>query len=545
MQLPAPVPMPLVTVGSITVEYQLGLVKDGAIQHLAGYLPGDDDSPIPTIFKDLQPGSKVNKSGLNLTAFPVVPNGTLPQKFANGRVKLHLCTTETCTAGRTGAVHLGEWAYREEGEEVDGGPLLRLLVAANVKGTVLPKSPVPDPKSKAKAVQFEMDGQSPATPKTTPAGPITSWCNTSGIPEVAEALAFNGVRAVDEVALMTDAQIEMLCKPLNLGSELRMKKAVTKLREKDQPATSPEPGSGWFEVHTGKEVPLSAMRGSDALVAEGKGVAFVKLSGRWVELHKPATSGPRTSHEAPELACENGPTQVFRRAGPLEELTSSARTLLRQVGGPGAVPTDLAEHDEPLASQLQATHQNGAHPGMSPMRWSRPYPTPDTVPRTTGAGCSPKQGRARWRCRLRSRCRAFRRHRSRRTGPTAGTCRFVRRCGRPAGRRRRTRTWPTAWRATSTWRRSPARSSHRSRRRRFSSGTWPRSGGPTSTPRIRRRRSISGRAPALVGVLRRTCGGKRASSASFRRASSPIRRAVCFRSGFFRGWRRAAAGASW
>jgi hypothetical protein len=62
--------MPLVTVGSVTVEYQLGLVKDGAIQHIAGYLPGDDDSPIPTIFKDLQPGTKVNKSGLNLTATP-------------------------------------------------------------------------------------------------------------------------------------------------------------------------------------------------------------------------------------------------------------------------------------------------------------------------------------------------------------------------------------------------------------------------------------------------------------------------------------------
>ena len=82
--------MPLVTVGSVTVEYQLGLVKDGAIQHIAGYLPGDDDSPIPTIFKDLQPGNKVNKSGLNLTATPFVPNGTLPQKFATGRVKLHL-----------------------------------------------------------------------------------------------------------------------------------------------------------------------------------------------------------------------------------------------------------------------------------------------------------------------------------------------------------------------------------------------------------------------------------------------------------------------
>ena len=62
--------MPLVTVGSVTVEYQLGLVKDGAIQHIAGYLSADDDSPIPTIFKDLQPGTKVNKSGLNLTAMP-------------------------------------------------------------------------------------------------------------------------------------------------------------------------------------------------------------------------------------------------------------------------------------------------------------------------------------------------------------------------------------------------------------------------------------------------------------------------------------------
>ena len=163
--------MPLVTVGSVTVEYQLGLVKDGAIQHIAGYLPGDDDSPIPTIFKDLQPGSKVNKSGLNLTAMPFVPNGTLPQKFATGRVKLHLCTTETCTAGKAGAYHLSEWAYREEGEEVDGEPLLRLLAAANVKGTVLPKSPVPDPKSKAQAVRFDLDGQSPATPKSTPAGP--------------------------------------------------------------------------------------------------------------------------------------------------------------------------------------------------------------------------------------------------------------------------------------------------------------------------------------------------------------------------------------
>ena len=118
--------------------------------------------------------------------------------------------------------------------------MLRLLVAAKVKGAVLPKSPVPDPKSKAKAVRFDMNGQSPATPKTTPAGPITSWCNTNGIPEVAEALAFHGVRAVGEIATMTDAQIETLCAPLDLGPLLRMKLAVKMLREKGQPAASPE-----------------------------------------------------------------------------------------------------------------------------------------------------------------------------------------------------------------------------------------------------------------------------------------------------------------
>ena len=179
-----------------------------------------------------------------------------------------------------------------------------------------PASSSPHPKAKASAVRFAMDGQSTVTPKATkPAGAIAKWCKANGIPEVAEAMAFSGVEAVEEAALMSDVQIEALCAGMSLGSCVRMKLAVKRLREKDQPAASPEPGSGWFEVHTGMEVPLSLMRGSDALVAEDKGVAFVQMSGRgWVELHKPATSGTRTSPEAPELARGNGPMQVFRRA---------------------------------------------------------------------------------------------------------------------------------------------------------------------------------------------------------------------------------------
>ena len=121
--------------------------------------------------------------------------------------------------------------------------------------------------------------------------------------------------------MLSDGQIEALCAGMSFGSCARLKIAARSLREKEQPAASPEPGSGWFEVHSGMEVPLSVMRGSDVLVAEGNGVAFAKMSGRWVELQKPASSGPRTSHEAPELARANGPTQVFHRAGSPEELT--------------------------------------------------------------------------------------------------------------------------------------------------------------------------------------------------------------------------------
>ena len=108
-------------------------------------------------------------------------------------------------------------------------------------------SPVPDPKAKANAVRFEMNGQSPATPMPTkPAGVLAKWCSAHDIPEVAEALAFNGVRAVGEVELMSDAQIETLCAGMGMDTQLRLKLAVEKLREQSAPPAQPvqEPGSG-------------------------------------------------------------------------------------------------------------------------------------------------------------------------------------------------------------------------------------------------------------------------------------------------------------
>ena len=56
-------------------------------------------------------------------------------------------------------------------------------------------------------------------------------------------MAFSGVVAVEEAAMMSDVQIEALCAGMSLGSSSRLKLAVKSLREKDQPAASPEPGS--------------------------------------------------------------------------------------------------------------------------------------------------------------------------------------------------------------------------------------------------------------------------------------------------------------
>ena len=121
--------MPTVTAGEVNVEYRLGLVRDGAIQHFAGYLPGDNDASIPAAFTDIQAGQagkKVTQKALNLTVIPHVPNGSVPEQYASGqRVQLHLCREQgQCKAGKTDALHEAEWAWLAEDEEGEGSPLM-------------------------------------------------------------------------------------------------------------------------------------------------------------------------------------------------------------------------------------------------------------------------------------------------------------------------------------------------------------------------------------------------------------------------------------
>ena len=56
----------------------------------------------------------------------------------------------------------------------------------------------------------------------SPPGAIAKWCSAHDISEVAESLAFNGARAVGEVELMSDVQVDTLCAGLTLGTQLRM-----------------------------------------------------------------------------------------------------------------------------------------------------------------------------------------------------------------------------------------------------------------------------------------------------------------------------------
>ena len=198
----------------------LELIKQGKVRTLSAFVPDDDGAAILVVFMNPTRMGRLNKSGLSFNADMMISGSSRPKKYgklygnlAKG-VFVHLCTKKSCGSFQH-AVHLGEWAYLEEGEEMGAaiggagypaeaeaaGRLLHALGPDGVKRVMGDDeeeevgashgSPVPDPKTKAGAVRFAIAGQSPATPKSTvPLAPIVKWCNTHGIPEVAEAMAF-------------------------------------------------------------------------------------------------------------------------------------------------------------------------------------------------------------------------------------------------------------------------------------------------------------------------------------------------------------------
>ena len=163
-------------------------IKDGTVRTISGFVPDDDGGSVLVVLRNFSRLTKPNKSGIGLNADMMFAGSSRPKKYgklfgnlAKG-VFIHLCTKKTCNSYQH-AVHLGEWAYVGDGDEgVVTGDAERLLQALGPDGVqringseddadTEGKSPVPDPKAKAGAVRFAMDGQSPVTPKPAkPAG---------------------------------------------------------------------------------------------------------------------------------------------------------------------------------------------------------------------------------------------------------------------------------------------------------------------------------------------------------------------------------------
>ena len=74
---------------------------------------------------------------------------------------------------------------------------------------------------------------------------------------MADPLTYNGLRAIAEIAVLSDAQLEWLCGGFAMGLCARLKIAVQSLRQSNPHRQKPsveEPGSGWFDTRSGREL---------------------------------------------------------------------------------------------------------------------------------------------------------------------------------------------------------------------------------------------------------------------------------------------------
>ena len=221
---------------------------------------------------------------------------------------------------------LGEWAYLMEEEDGDGGSLMSCLVAA--KQSLASANPGPPPGLKPPQ-QFNIF--TPQKQEAKPTGELTQWCGKHGVPEVADTLTYNGLRAIAEIAILSDAQLETVCGSMSVGTCARLKLAVQSLRQTNLQPPVEEPGSGWVDAQSGRELPLSMMRGWDAsgpelLMSADRGVAFVQLPGRgWIDVRK---LGELSVAASPTLAPQHSGAPMysppgFGAAGPLEKFAST------------------------------------------------------------------------------------------------------------------------------------------------------------------------------------------------------------------------------
>ena len=165
---------------------------------------------------------------------------------------------------------------------------------------------------------------------------LTDWGESSGLAEVAVSLISAGVRTLEEVGALTEDDLHTLFQAnldLDLGSRARFRLALRSMRAEVDRIQEADVLSGWVEEGTGIPVPVSAFHGNEVILWEELRVGVMQVPGRGSvricaalaeEVAGPAELGSPT---VPSVSPD------FGAAGPLEELASSARQLLRQMGG--------------------------------------------------------------------------------------------------------------------------------------------------------------------------------------------------------------------
>ena len=362
--------MPVILSSSGKCAEELAKIPKKQVRQICAYVPDDDGGSVIAVFDNFHKIGKASASGLPLSADMEVVGAPMPKRYNNIKngvakgLRVHLCGKKSCSS-YADAVHLGEWAHKSQGDNVSDVPLLKALVGfkpgrkmTEAERAAVHPGLVPSGTPGGASEQSPGSTPRPADAKQSQARPVAlhkifspghenaalaKWTEENSIGEFLDDIVANGFTNVQELSFWGEAEVEAFLVDLEVswGSKCRFRHAINKLREEleiKKKAASVEPGSGWFVEGSGRELPVSALRGAslggpELVLWEDLGVGVVEQNGKWQRIVKKAAAAAASpAPAAEEHASCCGPSD-FVEGGPLAELAMSARELLARVEG--------------------------------------------------------------------------------------------------------------------------------------------------------------------------------------------------------------------
>ena len=125
--------MPVIVSASGKCAAELGNIQKHKVRQICAYVPDDDGGSVIAVFDNFHKIGNVNASGLRLNADMEVVGAAMPKRYdnvKNGVAKgmlVHLCGKKSCSSFAD-AVHLGEWAFKAQGDSETDAPLVKALL---------------------------------------------------------------------------------------------------------------------------------------------------------------------------------------------------------------------------------------------------------------------------------------------------------------------------------------------------------------------------------------------------------------------------------